>query len=82
MITIFETIQLDLTVLSIVGFVYLLALVAIYQMRNIKDGLLFLLYITGSALLIFIFMKYSFISAVLVLMYIAHLVYNNLRSQH
>lgn len=83
MITFLENLHLDMTIVSIVGFVYILAFVAIYQMRNIKEGLLFLLYITGSALLIFLFMRYSFISAILVLIYIGHLVYNNVgNNQH
>lgn len=80
MITIFNVFQLDLTVLAIIGFIYILAFVAIYNMHNIKDGILFFLYITSSALLIFIFIHFTLISASLIFLYIIHLVYRNLKT--
>ncbi len=82
MITLFDSVQLDLTIVSIVGFIYILAFVAIYKMHNIREGALFFLYITASAFMIFIFIKYSLISSIVVLLYIGHLVYNNLKSEH
>jgi len=82
MITVFDSVQLDITVVSILGFIYILAFVAIYKMHNIKEGILFFLYITASAFMIFIFIKYSLISSIIVLLYIGHLVYNNLNSEH
>ncbi len=82
MITVFDSVQLDITVVSILGFIYILAFIAIYKMHNIKEGILFFLYITASAFMIFIFIKYSLISSIIVLLYIGHLVYNNLNSEH
>lgn len=83
MITLFDTLQVDITVLSIALFIYAFALIAIFQMHDYKKGFLFLVYITGTALLLFLFLKYSLLSSVVVFLYIAHLVYNNLRgSRH
>jgi hypothetical protein len=81
MITLFDTVPLDSTVVAIAGFVYILAFVAIYKMHDIKEGLLFFLFITAAALMIFIFMRYSMISALVVLLYIGNLVYSNFRSE-
>lgn len=81
MIDLLDTLQLDPTVVGIVGFVYALALIAIYKMHNLKEGLLFLLFISASALMIFLFMKYSMISAVVVLLYIGYLLRHNFKSE-
>lgn len=81
MITLFNSIQFDTTVTAIVGFVYVLAFVAIYKMHNIQAGFLFFLFITAAAFMIFIFMKYSVISSIVITLYIGHLVYNNFRSE-
>ena len=75
--SLFDLSQIDSTILSIAGFILSLALVAIYKMEDLKKGLLFLLYIVGSGIMIYIFVKYSFLSAFVVLFYIGHLLYNN-----
>lgn len=80
MITLFNFFHLDLTVTAILAFIYITAFVAIYKMHNIKDGILFLIYITGSALLIFLFIHFTLVSASLIFLYIMRLVYKNLRT--
>lgn len=77
MITLFNSLQVDSTLLFFGSFIYVLAMIAIFKMHDIKKALLFLSYITASAFLIYLFIQYSFISSILVLMYIAHLLYNN-----
>lgn len=79
MITLFNSLHLDLTVTAIISFIYILACVAIYQMHNTKDGILFFLYITASAFIIFLFINFTMISAGIVFLYIMRLVYRNLR---
>ncbi|GAA4514528.1 hypothetical protein [Sphingobacterium thermophilum] len=82
MIQLMEGLNIDTTLLSFASFIYGLALIAIYKMHNIKKGLLFLLYISTSAFLIYLFITYSFVSSVLVLLYIGHLLYNNHMETH
>jgi len=77
MITLFNGLEVDTTLLSFAAFIYILALVAIFKMHDSKKAFLFLLYISASSFLIFLFVKYSFISSLLVLFYIGHLLYNN-----
>lgn len=81
MIHLLDTLHLDPTVVAIVGFVYGLALIAVYKMRNFKEGFLFLLFITAAAFMVFLFMRYSMISAVVVLVYIGYLLRHNFRSE-
>ena len=80
MITLFNSLHLDTTVTAMVAFVVALSLIAIYKMHDLKDGLLFLLYISGSIALIALFVIYPSVSAILIFMYMMRLVYRNTHS--
>lgn len=74
--------SIDSILFSFAAFIFVLALIAVYQMHDIRKGLLFIGYITASIFLIYLFITYSFISSILVLLYIGHLLYNNLKEPH
>lgn len=81
MFTFIDNLPVDMTVVAMVSFVMILALLAIYKMHNIKDAVLFLLYIAGSVLVIYLFMSFPSICAIVVFLYIMRLVYRNTHSE-